>query len=177
MGLWTEWQAARERRRRVESYVGRMLREPDDAIVRLLEAGAGGVVARRELRFALLAIGLIVAERDALDDQTAADVSHQLQPLLAAEAKRDPEVGRLWPERWRAYSAALVRRGSPEAPAMRLARVLLEGVGMAEPAPAQLESVTQFVLENRAALNEALRAVFGAASLPEDVRPSALRSS
>lgn len=176
MGLWTEWQAARERRRRVESYVGRMLREPDASVVGMLEGAAGSDVARRELRFALLAIGLIVAERDALDDQTAADVSHQLQPLLAAEARRDPEVGRLWPERWRAYSAALALRGSPEAPAVRLARVLLEAAGMATPSAAQLERATHFVQENRTALNEALRAVFGAASLPEDVRPSALRA-
>lgn len=175
MGLWTEWQAARERRRRVESYVGRMLREPDEAIVQMLEGVAGTTLARRELRFALLAIGLIVAERDALDDQTAADVSHQLQPLLAAEARRDPEVGRLWPERWRAYSAALALRGSPEPPAVRLARVLLEGVQVSSPTTEQLERTTHFVLENRAALNEALRAVFGAASLPEDIRPSALR--
>jgi hypothetical protein len=152
-----------------------MLREPDDAIVGLLESAPGGAAARRELRFALLALGLIVAERDALDDQTASDVSHQLQPLLAAEAKRDPEVGRLWPERWRAYTAALALRGSPEAPAVRLARVLLEAVQVPAPTPAQLERVTAFVQENRSALNEALRAVFGAASLPEDVRPSALR--
>lgn len=176
MGLWTEWQAARERRRRVESYVGRMLREPDASTVAILEAAAGAHVARRELRFALLAIGLIVAERDALDDQTAADVSHQLQPELTEAARRDPEVGRLWPERWRAYSAALARRGSPEAPAMRLARVLLEGAGVSAPSEEQLARITQFVQDNRNALNEALRAVFGAASLPEDVRPSALRT-
>lgn len=175
MGLWTEWQAARERRRRVESYVGRMLREPDASIVACLESAAGPSVARRELRFALLAIGLIVAERDALDDQTAADVSHQLQPLLAAEARRDPDVGRLWPERWRAFTSALAVRGSAEAPAVRLARVLLEGAGVTAPSAAQLERSTRFVQDNRSALNEALRAVFGAASLPEDVRPSALK--
>ncbi len=176
MGLWTEWQAARERRRRVESYVGRMLREPDQGTVAMLESVAGGSVARRELRFALLAIGLIVAERDALDDQTAADVSHYLQPELAAEARRDPDVGKLWPDRWRAYTAAMALRGSPESPAVRLARVLLEGAGIHTPSAEQVAQGTRFVQENRTALNEALRAVFGAASLPEDVRPSAMRS-
>lgn len=175
MGLWTEWQVARERRRRVESYVGHMLREPDPAIQVALEAVAGSGVARRELRFALLAIGLIVAERDALDDQTAADVSHQLQPLLAVEARRDPDVGRLWPERWSEYSAALARRGSPDPPPTRLARVLLQGVGVSAPEAALLSRATQFVQDHRAALNDALRAVFGAAALPDDVRPSALR--
>jgi hypothetical protein len=176
MGLWTEWQAARDRRRRVESYVGRMLREPDLTTLTAVESLAGQVVARRELRFALLALGLIVAERDALDDQTAADVSHHLAPLIAADAKRDPEVGRLWPERWRAYTAALALRGSPEAPATRLARVLLSGAGVASPTAPQLALITAFVQDHRSALNEALRAVFGAASLPEDVRPSALKS-
>jgi hypothetical protein len=176
MGLWAEWQAARDRRRRVESYVGRMLREPDPATLSALEALAGAAVAHRELRFALLALGLIVAERDALDDQTAADVSHQLAPLLAADARRDPEVGKLWLERWRAYTAALALRGSPEVPATRLARVLLAGAGVTAPTAAQLALLTSFVQENRGALNEALRAVFGAASLPDDIRPSALKS-
>lgn len=175
MSLWTEWQAARDRRRRVESYVGKILREPDPATLTALEELAGADVARRELRFLILAIGLIVAERDALDDQTAADVSHQLQPELAAAARRDPEVGRLWPERWRAYQTALAVRGSPDVPAVRIARVLLSVSGIAEPTDGQVRQFAYFVQETRAALNEALREAFGAASLPEDVRPSALR--
>lgn len=174
MGLWTDWQAARDRRRRVESYVGQMLREPDAATLHALESLAGAAVARRELRFALLALGLLVAERDALDDQTAADVSHHLAPLLAADAKRDPEVGRLWPERWRGYTAALAVRGGPDQPSTRLARVLLAGAGIANPTAPQVALLTTFIQDNRAALNDALRSVFGAASLPEDVRPSAL---
>jgi hypothetical protein len=176
MGLWSEWQASRERRRRVERYVGHMLREPDPTTLAFLEGVAGPEVARRELRFALLALGLIVAERDALDDQTAADVSHQLAPEIAAAGRRDPDVARLWPERWRAFTAALAVRGNPELPATRLARVLLGGAGVTHPTAEQLGQISRFLQESRSALNDALREVFGAASLPDDVRPSALRN-
>jgi hypothetical protein len=58
---------------------------------------------------------------------------------------------------------------------MRLARVLLEGVGMSNPSPDLVQQTTQFVQETRGGLNESLRSAFGAASLPEDVRPSAMR--
>ena len=127
------------------------------------------------MAFARRAIGLIVAERDALDDRTAADVAHQLAPVVAAEARRDAEAGRLWTERWRSYTTALAVRGNPESPAARLARVLLSGAGLMEPTADDLQQITAFVHETRGNLNEHLRAAFGAASLPEDVRPSALR--
>ncbi len=176
MGFWADWQASRARRQRVEVYLNHLLREPDASMLQWLGLRAGDAdVARRELVFARRAIGLIVAERDALDDRTAADVAHQLAPVVAAEARRDAEAGRQWAERWRAYTAALAVRGNPESPTARLARVLLAGAGLAVPAPDDLQHATVFVQDTRAVLNEQLRIAFGAASLPEDVRPSALR--
>lgn len=176
MGFWADWQAARARRQRVEVYLTHLIRDPEPTIVSWLAARCvSESVARRELTFARRAIGLIVAERDALDDRTAADVAHQLAPTIAAEARRDAELGRQWSERWRAYTGALAVRGNPETPAVRLARVLLHAAGVSTPDVETVQRATVFVQETRAALNEQLRVAFGAASLPEDVRPSAIR--
>lgn len=176
MGIWAEWQAARARKQRVELYLTQVMRDADDSTVQWLTPIADSAAeAQRELGFARRALGLIVAERDALDDKTAADVAHQLAPLVAAESRRDPELGRLWSERSRAYTAALAARGSAETPAMRLARVMLAGAGVSNPSADVLQQGTRVIQETRAALNENLRAAFGAASLPDDIRPSALR--
>ena len=177
MGMWAEWRAQRERSRRAAAYLGQLLRTPEQADVSWLSSlGVPEPVALRELTFAKRAIGLIVAERDALDDRTASDVAHQLAPVISREARGTVDLGREWGERWRAYTAALAVRGSVEAPATRLARVLLAGARIAEPSADQLARTTQFVHETRSAANVALRDVFGVASLPDDVRPSALRS-
>lgn len=177
MGLWSDWQAARDRRRRVDQYLARVLHAPAAVEVAWLEgAGVARAVALRELEFARRAIGLIVSERDALDDQTAADVAHQLAPALGVEARRDPDMARLWNERWRSYTGALAVRGITEGPAVRLARVLLAAAGVDTPAEPLLQRAARYVMDVRTELNEVLRATFGAVSLPDDVRPSALRS-
>ncbi len=176
MGMWAEWRAQRQRSRRAATYVGQLLRTPDQGDITWLgSAGVSEPLAVRELTFAKRAIGLIVAERDALDDRTASDVAHQLAPVIAREARVTVDLAREWGERWRAYTAALAVRGNVESPATRLARVLLSGAGIAEPSAEQLGRATQFVSETRGAANLALRDVFGVASLPDDIRPSALR--
>ena len=174
--MLAEWKASRDRRRRSASYLEALLHAPDPADLAWLAALAGGnELARRELVFARRAVGLIVAERDALDDRTASDVAHQLAAVVDREARESPEMGRAWAERWRAYTAALAVRGEAESPATRLARVLLAGAGVLEPSTETLVRATQFILATRTRANEALRAVFGVASLPEDIRPSAMR--
>jgi len=176
MGIWAEWRAQRERSRRASTYLGQLLRTPDQVdITWLASVGVAESVAVRELTFAKRAIGLIVAERDALDDRTASDVAHQLAPVISREARGTLDLGREWGERWRAYTVALAVRGNVEAPATRLARVLLLGAGITEPSAEQLVRATNFVNETRGAANVALRDVFGVASLPDDIRPSALR--
>lgn len=176
MGLWSDWRAQRERSRRAAAYVGRLLPTPEHSDVAWLRSvGVTDLVANRELTFAKRAIGLIVAERDALDDRTASNVAHQLAPVISRELRNTPELGREWGERWRAYTAALAVRGSIESPPARLARVLLDGAGVAEPTAQSLARATQFVLDTRGAANVVLRDVFGVATLPDDIRPSALR--
>lgn len=177
MHLWAEWRAQRERNRRASVYLQQLLRPPETAdLAWLASVGVQESVARRELAFATRALGLIVAERDALDDRTAADVAHQLAPVIRREATGDYDRGREWGVRWRAYTAAMAIRGNVEAPAARLARVLLAGAGLVDPSGEQLKRATDFVMTTRGAANMALRDVFGAAALPDDIRPSALRS-
>lgn len=176
MGILNEWRASRERRRLSAAYLDALLQAPAAADVEWLSRLSGSTAsAAQELMFARRAIGLIVAERDALDDRTASDVAHQLADVVAREAREAPERGTAWAERWRAYSGALAVRGDTDAPAARLARVLLAGAGVEIPTPDAVVRATQHVTATRAAANEALRAVFGVASLPEDVRPSAIR--
>jgi len=88
---------------------------------------------------------------------------------------REPDAGALAWLTTLKYTSALAVRGSAEPPAARLARVMLTGAGVRQPTTEQHGTATQCVLNMRAALNEQLRAAIGAASLPDDVRPSALR--
>lgn len=173
--MWSEWRASRERRLRAERYLGTVLRDPSPGDLQWLQAlGVTAERARRELAFGRRAVGLIVAERDALDDRTAADVAHLLAPIMAGEGRSDAAYGAEWAERWRAYTAALAVRGSTESPAVRLARVMLAGAGLTEPSAEVLQHATRYVMDTRAACNESLREAYGVASLPEDVRPSTI---
>lgn len=176
MGFLAEWRASRERRQLAERYLRALLAPVDAADVDWLAAACGDrAVAQRELGYARRALGLIVAERDALDDRTASDVSHALSAMIASAGGDSADSAREWGLRYRAYTAALAVRGQADSPAVRFARVLLQGAGVADPSPAALGAATEFVRQHRSNANESLRSVFGAASLPEDVRPSALR--
>ncbi len=171
------WRSARERRRRAAAYLDRALAPSDPAERQWLGALTGDPrLADRELAFAVRAVALIVAERDALDDRTASDVASALVPLLDAEARRSAAEKAAWVARWRGYSAAMSVRGHADAPAVRLARVLLDGAGVSHPAADSVDRAAEVVVRARGRANEALRATFGEASLPDDIRPSALRS-
>lgn len=176
MGMWAQWRAGRDRRRLASRYLDALPRAvaPHDAMW-LCDMGVREDIARRELAFALRAVALIVAERDALDDRTASDVAHRLAPEIQREFHTNAGTGRAWDQRWRAYTGALAMRGESATPAARLARVLLGGAGLAAPEPEQVVRATAFITEARARANESLRLVFGVASLPDDIRPSALR--
>ena len=177
MSLLAEWRLTRERRKRATRYLAAISQDVSPTDVAWLTPHTtpkNERLAQRELRFARRAVLLIVSERDALDDRTASDVAHELAPEISAEARQDMEAARAWLERWRSYTSTLAARGSAEAPAVRLARVMLSGAGIVDPQPPELQRATQYVTSLRSAANDALRKAFGAASLPDDVRPSAL---
>lgn len=176
MGWWGHWRATRERRRRATYFAARCGDAPPVEWLAWLEEMCGDAGrARRELEFAMRAIGLIVAERDALDDRTVSEVARALAPTLAREVATTPDRAALWSTRWRAYGDAMNRRGVVEPSAQRLGRVLLGGAGLSDPDDAQLRRAALAVGEIRERLNASLRRAFGEAHLPDDVRPSALR--
>jgi len=176
MGMLASLQEKRRRQGLAERYVAALLRPAAAADVTWLSTAGGGSAERctRELAFAQRAIGLIAAERDALDDQTAADVSHALDAVVSREAReRRGEVAE-WSAHWRDYADALAARGRAEPPLGRIARVLLRRVGVAEPESEQLARGVLLVTAFRHAANDVLREVYGSATLPEDRPPSAV---
>lgn len=174
MGFLANRREAKRRQEAAERYLAVLLRSGDPDDVRWLSdvAGAPADTVQRELAFAQRAIALIVAERDALDDRTAADVAHAIDALVAREARTRAGEVDAWMEHWREYADALAARGLHEPPLRRIARVLLRRVGVGDPGSAQLVRVVGIVTRDRMAANEALREAFGTASLPEDRAPS-----
>jgi hypothetical protein len=165
-------QEKKRRQALAERYVAALLKPASADDVQWLSAAGARTeaLARVELAYAQRAIGLIVAERDALDDQTAADVSHALDAVVAKESRA---IASEWSEHWREYADALAARGRAEPPLGRIARVLLRRCGVNEPGAEHLDRAVGIVTAFRHTANDALRAVYGSASLPEDRAPSA----
>jgi hypothetical protein len=182
LALFGAWRTNRALKTRAAALVDMLCREPAaDDVSWLAEHGTGGDAdhARWELRYARRALGLLSAERDALDDRTASAVAHALARALA----RDPNVApgklrvveRQLNARLRAYGDALTNREGAGT-GWHLGRTLLQFAGRKEGAPPEVVAhAGDLVSRYLAEANEALREHFGVASLPEDVAPSALR--
>jgi hypothetical protein len=157
--------------------------EPADEDVKWLAAnGTSGDLdhARWELRYARRALGLLSAQRDALDDRTASVVARALSEFLS----RDPAVAagklrvaeRQLNERLRAYGDALGNREGAGA-GWHLGRTLLEFAGRRDAASTEaVLHASELLAGYLGAANEALRKSFGVATLPEAVAPTARRS-
>ncbi len=170
------------RRSSAAGYVAALMREPDEADVEWLTAhGSFGDAdhATWELRYARRALGLLVAQRDALDDRTASDVARAIAHALG----RDPHIaaGRLKVAerqinaRLRSYSDALANRDGAGA-GWHLGRALLRFAGRKESAPPELVTAASEILARYMDdANEELRRHFGSVVLPPDVAPSAMR--
>src|SRR5690349_14578707 len=81
MPLFARWRADRELQRKAAAYVAVLFQEPESSDVEWLAVAAtrGDVDhARWELRYARRALGLIAAQRDALDDRTASLVAKEI---------------------------------------------------------------------------------------------------
>jgi hypothetical protein len=178
--IWREWREARALTRRASAYVGSIRAEPDEADTQWLAACAtNGDVdhARWELRYARRALGLIAAQRDALDDRTPSAVARELTASLAREPLVDAaklEVAeRQFNQRLRAYSDVLGERRAGEPTAERLGRTLLGFAGgRTMPAPGDVSRAGALVSAYLAEGSASLQQVFGAAELPEHVPPS-----
>lgn len=181
--LWRDWRVGRELRANAEAYVDRLLAEPEEEDVQWLarEASRDDLDhARWELRYARRAMGLLTAQRDALDDRTGSAVAHELGEALG----RDPAVapGKLlvaetqFNVRIRAYADALANREGAGS-GWHLGRTLLRFAGLSSPANAEMVArASEIVSSYLAEANAALRDRFGTAALPEDALPSSSRT-
>jgi YD repeat-containing protein len=177
-GLRSEWRL----RRGVANYVEKLGTDPDDVDVTWLAATAttGDLDrARWELRYARRALGLLVAQRDALDDRTGSAVAHELaralhnDPNVAAGMVRVAE--RQFGERLGSYREVLSAREAREGTGGRLGRALLRMSGATVPAGDDaVQRASEILVRYVSEANATLRQIFGMPALPEDVPPSAL---
>jgi hypothetical protein len=179
-GWRTEWRL----RRGAIGFVSSVCTEPSDDDVRWLAAIAtGGDVdrARWELRYARRALGLLVAERDALDDRTGSLVARQLTEAFRVD--RNVAAGmvhvaeRQFNDRLALYREVLRARSAGEGTGLRLGRALLRVTAPDQtPGDAAVGRAGEMLGQYLTSANDALRKAFGTATLPEDQRPSAIRT-
>lgn len=183
MIFWRRWAADRSLSAKARTFVAALGAEPAEEDVAWLAAnGTGGDLdhARWELRYARRALGLISAQRDALDDRTASVVAHALSDFLSSDPAVAPGklrvVERQLNERLRAYGDALANREGAGA-GWHLGRALLEFAGRRDAVPAEVVTRGSELLAGYLAeANQMLRKSFGAATLPDDPLPAARRS-
>ena len=180
MSWWSDWKQSRVLRRSARAFLRTLQSEPGDDDVRwLAERGTGGDQdhARWELRYARRALGLLAAQRDALDDRTASVVAHELGTALSndpmIDASKRPVAQRQLNSRLRAYGEVLSHRDAPESTGTRLARALFSFTGKEpELTSADLRRGGDLLASYLDEANEALRREFGIATLPENIPPS-----
>lgn len=181
--LFDDWRSEWRMRRGLASFVVAIMREPDDDDVSwLADAACEGDQdrARWELRYARRALGLLVAQRDALDDRTPSLVSRELATALQSDRNVAPAMLKLaerqFNDRLSIYREVLTARAPADGSVTRLGRTLLQISG-ARRAPDDAISraggvLTRYVDE----ANEELRKAFGSAALPEDLPPTQVGS-
>jgi hypothetical protein len=177
------WRASKERERRATTIAVGLGREPDAADVAwLADAAANGDEdhARWELRYARAALGLLMAQRDALDDRTSAEIASAIGRMLErdsriAEDRRDL-AAQQFNGRLLAYREAMHLRGGPISAADAVGRCLLAFASDgARTAGAPLAYAIELLERYAAEATELLRQVYGEVQLPEDVPPSVVR--
>jgi hypothetical protein len=184
MSVFARWRAERDLQRKAAIYVEALFREPDPADVEWLATSAthGDTDhATWELRYARRAMGLIAAQRDALDDRTASIVAR----VIAEALGRDQNIASAMAEtaerqfnaRLSAYRDGLAAKaGAPTQVRMGQTLFAFSGGSFRKP-DANIERAGDLLARYLAEANEALREAFGTAALPENVPPSELREA
>ena len=179
MRLFRSFRDDRALQRGTATYVGSLMTEPAAGEVKWLAGCAtrgDDDHATWELRYLRRALGILVAQRDALDDRTPSEVLR----ALSTRMERDPNVDgdlreladRQFNARLSAYRDAFTSRGYGT-PGTRVAQNLLAFAGgpIRADDPVVIRGA-ELVTEYLVAAGDALRASFGTAELPDDVPPS-----
>jgi hypothetical protein len=180
MPLFKKWREARQIQRKAAQFVSAMVIEPThEDVTWLAKAATRGDEdhARWELRYARRAVGLLVAQRDALDDRTGSVVARALTDAFERDNRIDRDrrdlAERQFNARLSAYRDALGARGPDSS--IRLGQMLLAfSGGSFRDVDANVRRAGEVLSEYEKEANETLRAVFGTAALPEHVPPSAM---
>ncbi|MBA2684373.1 MAG: hypothetical protein H0U66_07785 [Gemmatimonadaceae bacterium] len=167
------WTLDREQRRRAATYVTALFVEPSEEDVEWLSVNGTDCDAdhaRWELRYARRALGLLGAQRDALDDRTASLVAAALARELANDRAVAPGKIRVAERqlnaRLTAYGDALNNREG-EGSGWHLGRALLDFAGHRDAArPEIVAHAGDLLARYMGEANAALRKNFGAATLP-----------
>jgi hypothetical protein len=180
MALFKEWRTARQLHRKAEKYVAALSAEPggdDTAWLARVATRGDEDHARWELRYARRAIGLLVAQRDALDDRTSSLVARALSDAFEKDDRIDRDrrdlAERQFNARLSAYRDAIGAR-VPDS-AVRLGQTLLAfSGGSFRDIDDNVRRAGTVISGYEKEANETLREVFGTAVLPEHVPPSAM---
>ncbi|HEX7940091.1 MAG TPA: hypothetical protein VF483_13975, partial [Gemmatimonadaceae bacterium] len=120
--FFDHWRKARGLQRKADAFVAGLLKDPSvDDVTWLAATATKGDEdhARWELRYARRAVGLLVAQRDALDDRTASIVAQALSAGFETDERIDRErfalVEQQFNARISAYRDALGARGADAA--------------------------------------------------------------
>jgi len=179
--MFARWRAERDLQRKAAAFVDVLFREPDPADVQwLADSATHGDMdhARWELRYARRALGMLAAQRDALDDRTASVVARVMAEVLG----RDPNIApgmaetaeRQFNARLSAYRDGLAAKGGAPTQ-VRMGQTLFAfSGGSFRKQDANIDRAGELLAAYLTEANEALRASFGTAALPENVPPSAL---
>src|SRR3954466_12755286 len=178
MALFQRWRQERQLLRKADQYVVVLLAEPADDDVSWLGAIAtrgDSDHARWELRYARRAIGLLVAQRDALDDRTGSYVARAISDAFERDQNIDRDrrelAERQFNARLSAYRDALAARVADSAG--RLGQTLLAfSGGSFREVDANVRRAGDVLTACEKEANEALREIFGTAALPEHIPPS-----
>lgn len=180
MPFFEKWRAERGRRRKAAAFAAALLREPEPADIEWLArvATRGDLDhAQWELRYARRALGLLAAQRDALDDETGATVARALDEAFSHDgniaAAMRALAERQFNARLSAYRDALHGPGATAAPRLGQCLIAFAG-GSFRNIDSNVARAGDLLSAYLAQASAALRDVFGAASLPEHTAPSAV---
>ena len=179
MPIFSRWRAERDLQRKAERYVASLLEEPVESDVQWLaqDATRGDVDhARWELRYARRALGLLTAERDALDDRTGSAVAHALAGAFQRDANiaapMRPVAERQFNARLSAYRDVLAAKAGAGMSARMGQTLFAFAGGSFRQVDERILRAGELLVRYLTEANSALRETFGTASLPENLPPS-----